>query len=54
MKWSYLLVANHSCLIVGFPSAHLFSALLGWEDAFVKGLQLEKRKLVKEDNGQYS
>lgn len=39
---------------MGFPSAHPFIALLGLEGAFVKGLQLEKGKLVKEDNDQYS
>lgn len=39
---------------MGFPNAHPFTALLGLEGAFVKGLQLEKGKLLKEDNDQYS
>lgn len=39
---------------MGFPNAHPFTASLHLEGAFVKGLQLEKGKLVKEDNDQYS
>lgn len=41
-------------LIAGFPSAHPFAALLGLEGAFVKGVQLEEGKLVKEGNDRYS
>lgn len=38
---------------MGFPSAHPFAALLGLEGAFVKGVQLEEGKFVKEGNDRY-
>lgn len=38
---------------MGFSSAHPFAALLGLEGAFVKGVQLEEGKFVKEGNDQY-